>query len=230
MLAIHSKENAPNISLVHHLILYGGLIDDYSLFYGQAGIAISLFEYSKRVADSKTGQWAEEILEDTLGALDNSLPYGLATGYAGIAWCICYLKWSSAIQVELPTFLEEIDRKIKEIDITRLCDLGLDAGLEGFLHYLLMRILLEPSFLLTDSLYLKAWDDCLALPRLEDSSLSELRVCYFEWRNTGKVSYDPKKHLKSWIEEPQYATTRLDDLPLGLKNGISGILFLQSAL
>lgn len=211
---------------VDHLLLHGSLNEDFGLLYGQMGCVIALFEYGRSSSDTIITRLAQEMMKSLLEKLDESLPYGLAYGYAGIAWGICYLQYRAFIDENLSDLLEDIDAKVKELDISRVIDTELECGLEGLLHYVLIRTLLQPSFLAEDAKYMNDWDERLSQRYASGIDISDIELRYWEWRKSNsKLSYNPQEFLDIWINTKQESPSEFSKLSLGIKDGIAGLLF-----
>lgn len=225
-----NKHDTP-IQPVDYLLLYSDLNEDLSLFYGQMGVIIALFEFGRIKSDLVATRSAQEMLASLLKQLDESLPYGLACGYAGIAWGVCYLQHRSFIDVDLSDILEDIDAKVKELDISRIIDPSLEAGLEGLLHYVLIRTLLQPSFLVEDAEYMNAWDSRLSQRYNSGTSTSEIERNYMTWRKcNSELSYKPQEHLSLWINARLESSSEFFECPLGIRDGIAGLLLRENDL
>ena len=116
----HKTQNALT-EMADYLLLHGGLLSDLGLFHGQMGVVLALFHYGRGNDEQVVIDIAQELLQDLLDSIDDSLLSCLDSGYAGLAWGLSYLQWASFIDVDLSDLLEEVDNKIKETDKQLFC-------------------------------------------------------------------------------------------------------------
>ena len=213
--------------MADYLLLNGGLVSNLGLFYGQMGVTLALFHYGRGNDEQVVTDIAQELLEDLLNSVDDSLLSGLDSGYAGLAWGLCYLQWASFIDVDLSDLLEEVDNKIKETDITRISDLSLEKGLIGLLHYVLFRSLVQPSFASKDPVYMASWGERMSRDR---DNIRRVNPSGSEWigeylDTSAPLDYSPRIVLQQWLPtECLGSSFDPKGLPIGLRQGIAGQL------
>lgn len=127
-------------SVIHQLFLKAYTVKSPSLFYGKMGIAISLFDYGRYTGNSLFSDLGDELIDGILNDVDSKIGFDFATGLAGIAWGIEYLVQQMHVECDTNQVCAEIDQRMEKICIHRLNDLSLEAGLEGLLHYVLIRL------------------------------------------------------------------------------------------
>lgn len=134
----HSSVELPD--LIEHLILYSGTVNDIGLYYGRAGIALSLYTYSALPGCSIYYGLATEILQECLDSLSSKTENSFDTGVAGIGWVIIHLCNRGIIHEDVSEILTELDLKIMESNLTRVRDMSFDSGLRGLAFYVWNRI------------------------------------------------------------------------------------------
>lgn len=122
--------------LVNNLILHSNNILSIGLLDGKMGIALVLFHYARVYKSRECRLVAEHLLDQVMSSLTSRTAIDFANGLTGIGWGIEYLIQNGYMKGDSADICEVIDRKLMEISISRLTDLTLDSGLEGFLHYL----------------------------------------------------------------------------------------------
>lgn len=213
--------------MADHLLLYGGLLSDLGLFHGQMGVILALFHHGRENNEQVVIDIAQELLQDLLYSIDDSLLSCLDSGYAGLAWGLCYLQWTSFIDVDLSDLLEEVDNKIKETDITRISDLSLEKGLIGLLHYVLFRLLVQPSFASKDPIYMASWKERMSKDK---DNIREVDPSVSEWVDelldiSVPIDYSPHLVLQQWLPaECLGSSFDPQGLLIGLRQGIAGQL------
>ena len=211
--------------MADYLLLNGGLVSNLGLFYGQMGVTLALFHYGRGNDEQVVTDIAQELLEDLLNSVDDSLLSGLDSGYAGLAWGLCYLQWASFIDVDLSDLLKEVDNKIKDTDITRISNLSLESGLIGFLHYVLIRSLVQPSFAIKDPIYIASWKKRLHQDGVRDVHPSITALIGKGRDVLAPIDYNPRLVLQQWLPtECLDSTFDPKGLPIGLRQGIAGHL------
>ena len=222
----HQTKNALT-EMADHLLLYGGLLSDLGLFHGQMGVILALFHHGRGNDEQVVIDIAQELLQDLLDSIDDSLLSCLDSGYAGLAWGLCYLQWASFIDVDLSDLLEEVDNKIKETDITRISDLSLEKGLVGILHYVLFLSLVQPSFASKDPAYMASWKERMSRDR---DNIRRVNPSGSEWIGehldiSAPLDYSPRLVLQQWLPtECLGSSFDPKGLPIGLRQGIAGQL------
>lgn len=222
----HKTQNALT-EMADYLLLHGGLLSDLGLFHGQMGVVLALFHYGRGNDEQVVIDIAQELLQDLLDSIDDSLLSCLDSGYAGLAWGLSYLQWASFIDVDLSDLLEEVDNKIKETDITRISDLSLEKGLIGLLHYVLFRSLVQPSFASKDPVYMASWKERMSRDR---DNIMRVNLSGSEWLGehldiSAPFDYSPRLVLQQWLPtECLGSSFDPKGLLIGLRHGIAGQL------
>ena len=122
--------------LVNYLILHSNDCLNIGLLDGKMGIALVLFHYARVYKSREFRIVAEYLLDQVIFSLTSRTSIGFADGLTGIGWGIEYLIQNGYMKGDSADICEVIDCKLMEISISRLTDLTLDTGLEGYLHYL----------------------------------------------------------------------------------------------
>ena len=219
-------------SIIHTLLLKSSLLRDMGLFRGKTGLAIFFVHYYKFTNEVLYEDVAEELIAEIEEGLYNNLPIAFESGLSGIGWGLDYLVRQGFVEGDCKEICEEIDCKIMQIDPRRITDYSLSKGIGGILLYVLdhCKIVLEQcNEIPFDDCYLgDLYAACIDLRSLKD--VSEETLCL---ANTYIAFHLDKKPVPDgmWdickivqgiadVNERQFS-----DYPLGLHNGLAGILF-----
>lgn len=219
--------------IIHHLLLNAPFIPSAGLLTGQLGISLAFYLYYKHTDCTAYGDFADELLNKALESLDQNVDITFSNGLTGIGWGIEYLIQKGFVDGCGVDICENIDRKIMESDPRRIFDLSLDEGLEGLLHYVLIHIsasIKQNVRLPFDSLYLKDLYTAIKQACQEDipdsfRSLAEIYMGFMEKQVTIDYLFD----LFSFINIDRFDMNKLIDYPLGIKDGLAGLLLKEIA-
>lgn len=214
--------------IIHHLLLNAPFISSPGLLTGQLGIALAFFAYYRHTNCATYEDFANELLNNALESLDNSIDITFRNGLTGIGWGIEYLIKEGFVEGCGVEICENIDQKIMESDPRRISNLSLDQGMEGLLHYVLIHIsasIKQNVRLPFDSLYLKDLHNALKQACQKDipesfRSLTEIYTGFIEKHEMIDYSFD----LFYFIDIDLFNKDKLIDYPLGIKDGLAGIL------
>lgn len=117
-------------------------------FYSSLGLArgkmravIFLFHCARSSGEAYYEEIAGCLLDQLLEQLSDKLPLDFADGLCGIGWGVEYLIQQEFIEGDADEVLAEIDSwVIHAIYLQEMDDIGLDNGILGLGHYILMRI------------------------------------------------------------------------------------------
>jgi len=211
-------------SLIHHLFLKSINFKQYGLFDGKIGIAIAFFLYGRHSHNSVYTDFADELIDGLLTKIDRRTGCGFSAGFSGIGWGIEFLIQNNFVKCDSNQVCKDIDDLVMSADIRRITDLSLETGLEGFLHYIMIRLSGAKSQNNSrpfDDLYLR---DVYGVST-ERNLISGIYSDFISYMDTGVLLYQPEKYLNLFIKEAELRNR--DDLfsaKLGLANGISGLL------
>lgn len=121
------------------------LNDDFhsslGLAHGKMRAAIFFFHCARSSGSDIYEDVAGRLLDELFGQLSIGMPVSFADGLCGIGWGIEYLIQEGFIEGDADEVLAEIDASvIQEIYVQALDGLGLDTGILGLGHYILMRV------------------------------------------------------------------------------------------
>lgn len=192
------------------------------------GIALAFYAYYRHTDCTAYEDFADDLLNNILESLDNSINITFSNGLAGIGWGIEYLIQKGFIDGCGVEICENIDQKIMESDPRHIFDLSLDNGLEGLLHYVLIHIsssIKQNVRLPFDSMYLKDLNTALKQACQKDirdsfRSLAEVYISFMEKQKTIWYPFD----LFSFINIDLFDTDKITVYPLGIKDGLAGLL------
>lgn len=215
----------------HIILLKSKFLSDFGLFNGKTGVAILYAHLHQQTHNSLYDDCMSELLDDVLERTYVGLGVDFASGFSGIGWGIEYLIQNGFVEGNSAKICEELDRKIMEKDPRRITDISLEVGLEGLLHYLLAHLsgtIRDGKSLPFDEMYLRDLNtmvESMHKDRLS-SSLNLLIDKYMSWYND-RLTLDYQMNITSFINQIEIDEKRLSEYPLGVRNGLSGILLKQ---
>jgi len=109
------------------------------LLYGKMGIMIFFAHYAKYTGLSVYDDFAEKLLDEIYDNLGQNSSIDFHSGLCGIGWGIEYLVQNGLMEGDTDEILEDIDKKV--MDIENMNDMSLEQGLGGILHYVYARVL-----------------------------------------------------------------------------------------
>lgn len=216
--------------MLHMLMFRSDFLKNPGLLSGKMGIILFFAHYYKISSEDIYDRIADELMEQVLEGVHKELPVGLASGLCGVGWGIEYLIQNGLMEGDSIEICDEIDNKIMEKDPRRMKDLSLENGLEGVLHYVLAHIYgavkglgkmpFDEVYLADLYCALDAWRKKTGIP----DNLAELIDRYLGFYEGGKdVEY--KTTILPFIDQVDMDEKNLITYPLGLQNGIAGVLF-----
>lgn len=214
--------------ICHLLMLNACCIKEIGIMSGKMGILLALIEYNRSYPNLVYKDFADDLIDDIWMHIHNKLSIGFAEGLCGIGWGIEYLIQRQNIDGTGVELCLEIDCRIMKQDPRRIDDFSLETGLEGILYYVLVHIcgaLQQKQTLPFDNLYLD--DLYIALKAAESINqrrqMSDLIKQYNDF-----YLYNKKPTLSLSLEEligtGQLSEGDITRLPIGLNNGIAGLL------
>lgn len=215
----------------HLLILKSKLLSDVGLLDGKTGMAIAFGHLYKQTLNDVFDDCMSELLDSILETTYRGLDIGFASGFSGIGWGIEYMIQNGFVEGNGVEVCSELDLKIMEKDSRRITDLSLDTGLEGLLHYVLAHLcgaIRQECLLPFDKTYLN--DLYSSLESMHQSSVSPalnlLISEYMGWHN-GRKALDYCWNILSFIKPVEVDEKQMLEYPLGLREGLSGVLLKQ---
>jgi len=213
---------------VHHLMLQANSMKRNGLLYGKIGVTIAFFEYGRCRNNLVYTDYAKELNNSLPKKIDSNTPLDFATGLCGFGWGIVYMMQQMFVSSDVNEICADIDQKVMAMDIRRMNDFTLETGLEGFIHYILIRLknyITVPTFLHVrpfDDAYLK--DVYNKLQSLTEETISiSLKQAFISYMDTGLLSYNPNILLFASNVELKNEEDILS-AKLGLSDGLAGEL------
>ena len=207
--------------IIHHLMLQSVFLRKNGLLYGKSGITIAFFECGRFWNNPVYSDYAKELKDSLPNKIEDNLPLDFATGLCGFGWGIEYMIQNHFIESNSAEICEGIDQRIMTLNMRRITDISLESGLEGFLHYILIRLkgeIMRKTHLLFDETYLKdTYDRLLSFP---ERTIKQNFVTFME---TGLLTYQPDISLFTNDLEIKNEDDILS-AKLGLADGLAGIL------
>ncbi len=121
-------------------------ITDIGLLSGQMGLVLFLFHYAKYINNKNIHELSHVFLNEIFNKIDCSISIDFHSGLCGIGWGLEYLVQSKFIEVDTDEILEDVDKKINEINLDRISDFNLNHGLGGIIHYIIARTQQKTNF------------------------------------------------------------------------------------
>lgn len=215
--------------IIHHLILQATSIDDNGLFYGKIGISIAFLECSKFWNNLVYFDYANELNNSFLDNINDQKNYDFEKGLSGLGWGIEYITQHFSLGNKYDKICIDIDKKIMTIDMRRNNDISLNTGLEGTLHYMLIRLKgfekEKKGHKPFDDLYLKDTYDLLqSLSTTEMSKkMNALKQTFIFFIKTGVLLYTPD--ICSFINHQKIVNDEdILSAKLGIADGLAGKL------
>lgn len=175
--------------IANHLIINSSFLTDLGLFHGKMGIVLFFYNYSRYTDNSVYEEFAGELLDETLDEIHDYIGVDLENGLSGIGWGILYLLQNHFIAGNPDDILEDIDRKIMEVNLLKVRDGSLERGLAGLSAYFSYRFSIQEKVSSFDKAFVSDWlkvivdraiDGWLGLPDLLSqctcSSLKEIGI------------------------------------------------------
>ncbi|MFR1161823.1 MAG: lanthionine synthetase LanC family protein [Monoglobus pectinilyticus] len=126
--------------VLNHLSLNYNSVLCNSLYFGKMGGAIFYYHYYKKTRKRYYEDYAGMLLDSIITNYKHNSEIRFADGLCGIGWGIEYLLQNKMILGDSDDILENIDKKVMEINLCRLTDFSLDSGLNGILQYCIARL------------------------------------------------------------------------------------------
>ena len=213
--------------IINHLIIQSFQNENFGLFYGRMGFAITFYTLGSRFQEDLYSKYGDELLDSILMNLDIALSKDFANGLCGIGWGIEYLIHNGFIESASDNLLEDLD-KIIMADKLDLSDLGLESGLEGLLHYIIAHIngcIVRKERIPFNNIYLSNLFHLLSnLPDLITPNLKVLKDTYLQWNLRGELCYE--FNIEQFIQ-PYIFIEPLNVNPLFLRKGLSGYILTE---
>jgi len=211
--------------IIHHLMLQTALIKRNGLLYGKLGISLAFFEWGCNWDNPIYTDFAKELKNSVCKKIEDQTPLDFATGLSGVGWGLEYMALKQLTDNISNEICCTIDQKIMLLNMQRITNFSFETGLEGFLHYILIRIKVSEmrktpnpfdEDFLTD-IYCKL--QSLA-ENIMPSSLEQAFILYME---TGLLNYNPDISLFTNNIEIK-SIEDIQSAKLGLADGLAGNL------
>lgn len=221
--------------IIHHLILQSPFISDIGLLYGKMGIALFFFDYGRYKNCEVCIDIADKLLENIWENMYVGLSFNFDSGLSGIAWGIEYLIRKKIVAGDVNEVFEAVDNRIMCYDLRRMnSNAFMDKEIEGVLHYILIRISgsVKRQYILPfDDVYMKELVQYLMFLK----RTNRLSVKCIELMNLFVNFIDEKQDVAYMLDllpliecdESNMKTNSIISFPLGLRNGICGLLYKQ---
>lgn len=209
-----------------YLTINSSFLKDLGLFHGRMGIVLFFAHYARVTQSKQYEDFAGILLDEIYEEIHWDLPINLENGLCGIGWGIEYLVQHGFMEGNTDEILADIDRKVMEIDPSRISDLSFRQGAAGIAFYVIARLNAkrQTPVLPFNTTYLKSLEK--TLKRIEfldkDESLLNLTVLLQHVLNGKKISLNLPNYL---IYSKLSIDTTFDNLLIGLEKGLTGWLW-----
>ena len=211
---------------LNYLIINCSFLDNLGLFHGRMGIVLFLSYCAHKLHNKQHEELSGYLLDDIYEKLHREIPINLEDGLCGIGWGVEYLVQHGFMEGNTDEILSDIDKKVMEIDLLHLNDLSFRRGLAGIAFYIIARLNAKRDInsLPFDDIYLCSLQK--ALKKADFVYDNEIPINLEESLNSvlhGKrISISIPDFL---IHSNLSLDDDLDNMPLGLENGLSGMLW-----
>lgn len=206
------------------LILKSAFSSTNGLFYGKTGILIFFYKFSHQtIFTIPLNNLIDILISDIYNNLNNKMNHNLSDGLAGIGWGLEYLIQHDFFKADCD-FLHEIDHIIMEKSLLRINDFSIEDGLEGYLHYISIRI---RGFNLKKSTHAFTLDYISEIQTLlsTNNKFKSKANYLFHFDNLKNFVYNPNILIKYIINYEHIINyENIQSYPLGLHDGLSGHL------
>ena len=213
--------------MLHIVMQHANSMSDLGFFSGRMGLIVFFLHYYRYTQCKVYEDIADNLMDGVLDKIHKKTLMNFSSGLAGIGWVIEYLIQNEFMEGDSLEVCREIDYMIMKKDPRRLHDYSLEIGLEGLLHYVLAHLqgvnktTTEQPF---DSIYL---DDLFSAVTALDKekttkNMQVLVEKYIAFYQGKKMDYT--MDIKPFLRKDNISEKVLLDTPIGIKDGISGVL------
>lgn len=141
------KINALLLRISRHLILNSSYLNNLGLYHGKMGIVLFFVHYARYTQKTIYNNFAEELLDEIYKEIHLGTPTNFENGLCGIGWGIEYLLENGFMNGDSDEILNDIDKKIMELEIKWISDKSVKKGLGGIIYYVSKRLRSKSRFL-----------------------------------------------------------------------------------
>lgn len=228
MILPSSHRNEFLIRIARHLIVNTTYLDNLGLYTGKTGIIIFFAQLSSYLENTIYRDFAGKLLDEVFANIHIEMPVNMRNGLCGIGWTVEYLLREGFIEGNSNEVLSDIDKKVMEYELNRICDESFETGSAGILFYILTR-LISKQHPIEDIPFPEEYLKCLykfSLERQrEQTDLGLYSLIYSKWFNQEEVDTSVVYRLlpKYIVESCDLYDADFIYLPFGLENGCAGI-------
>lgn len=210
--------------IVPYLLLNYGFVKDNSLLHGKMGGVLFFNLYAQLTGQQYYRQYADELFDSITESVSIASPLGFEQGLCGIGWGVEYIIRNGLQDGETDDLLEEIDRAVMLRDPLRFQDMSFDTGLQGILFYVTTRMgscKRENPFVPFDRAYLNALSE--AVTHDGNRIPEELMVRYRAFLSGQGPYGGPIVFPDGAFGTLPRSYSDLDAVPIGIRNGLTGL-------
>lgn len=218
----------------HLLMLKTFFEKEIGISNGKMGILLALVEYNRLYPNKVYEEYIDNLIDNVWENIHQSLPIDFASGLSGIGWGVDFLLYHKIIGGSSTELCKEIDERIMQTDPRRMADWSFENGLGGIMHYVLMHLgsaLLQGDELPFDDTYLHDLYQAVIEvdPGKTDKKFqndAKQYVGFYLRKEIPKLSFS----LEGLVDGMTVNESKLSNYPLGLKQGLAGVLIKRTVL
>lgn len=153
--------------IANHLIINVGFLDNLGLYHGKTGIILFFVHYARFTGNPIYDEIAGELLDEIIEEIHDGIATDFENGLSGIGWGLLYLLKNKFMDGNPDEILEDIDKKLMEINLPRLTDFSIERGLAGISIYLSARLSAGNTVYPFDTEYLSNWQKAISGKNIE---------------------------------------------------------------
>jgi hypothetical protein len=167
------------------------------------------------------------LIDGFLSQVNDRTPFVFSSGLSGIGWGIEYSIQQGFVACDSNQVCGDLDALVMRTDLRRVKDVTVASGMEGVLHYVLMRIkgaVMQNNPVPFDAGYLSVVREALASVPTDrrPERFSHLTAQFLSFIETGVCEYTPD--LLALIEVAAFGEKDILQAKLGLNGGLAGRL------
>lgn len=215
--------------IINNIILNVNNLQNLGLYRGKMGIILFFYHYAQYSKNIIYEDFANELIDELCDELTTQLPITFDDGLCGIGWGLEYLINNNFIAGDSNEILREFDLKIMEINVKRISDLSFDTGLAGIVYYVYSRLIAAKSDAKKvrpfDLLYLtELYNSVLELKdQIKDKFSIQIFDKYEKCLKNDLVKNEILSLPDFLYNDNLVSLNDLKSVPLGIKNGITGL-------
>lgn len=210
--------------VLSYLLVNYNCILGLGLLHGKMGGVLFFILYSRYTKCDIYEEYADMLMKDIYNKIYDDISINFEIGLCGIGWCIEYLVHNKLINGNTDEILYEIDQKVMCLDPSRIDDYSMKTGFGGILMYINARIKSFEREMPFDLDYLTVVKKRIKsiVPK---NDLLKGYIDEFEMMISGNIDYNSHWDFPNFIfGELPIITDKVSNYPLGIHNGLTGVM------